>query len=43
MENKEVTVEIEGKQINRKVRYNRNDGLYIIYQNKKYFEYEFSL
>lgn len=31
------------KQIKRKVRYSRSDGLYIIYQNKRYFEYEFSV
>lgn len=43
LENKEVTVEIDGRQIKRKVRYSCSDGLYIVYQNKKYFEYEFSL
>ena len=40
LEDKSVTVEIDGKQITRKVKYNRADGLYIIYQNRKYFEYE---
>ena len=35
-----VTVRIDGKEIERKVRYNNSDGLYIVYQNKKYFEYE---
>ena len=35
-----ITVEIDGKQIERKVRFNRMDGLYVIYQNKKYFHYE---
>ena len=40
LEGKSVTVEIDGKQITRKVKYNRADGLYIIYQNRKYFEYE---
>ena len=39
-ENEIITVEIDGKQIERKVKYNRKDGLYIIYQNRKYFEYE---
>ena len=40
LEGKSVTVEIDEKQITRKVKYNRADGLYIIYQNRKYFEYE---
>lgn len=40
LENEEVTVEINGKIITRKVRYNRADGLYIMYKNMKYFEYE---
>ena len=35
-----VTVRIDGKEIERKVRYNHFDGLYILYQNRKYFEYE---
>ena len=39
-ENQTIIVEIDGKQIERKVKYSRMDGLYIIYQNKKYFEYE---
>ena len=40
LEGEKITVEIDGKQIERKVKYNRMDGLYIVYQNKKYFEYE---
>lgn len=40
IEGGKVTVEIDGKQIERVVRYNHMDGLYIMYQNKKYFEYE---
>lgn len=40
LEGEKVTVDIDGKQIERKVKYNRMDGLYIIYQNRKYFEYE---
>lgn len=39
-ENELITVEIDGKQIDRKVRYNHMDGLYIMYQNRKCFEYE---
>jgi hypothetical protein len=35
-----VTIEIDGKQIERIVRYNHMDGLYIVYKNRKYFEYE---
>lgn len=35
-----VTLEIDGKQIERVVRYNRMDGLYFMYKNYKYFEYE---
>ena len=35
-----ITIEIDGKQIERKVRYSRMDGLYIIYQNRKYFHFE---
>lgn len=41
LENQSVTIEIDGKQVERKVRYNRADGLYIVYKNRKYFEYEF--
>ena len=37
-----VTVRIDGKEIERKARYNNSDGLYIVYQNRKYFEYECS-
>ena len=40
LENQQVTVEIDGKIITRKVRYNRADGLYIMYKKRKYFEYE---
>ena len=40
LEGEKITVEIDGKQIERKVKYNRMDGLYIIYKNRKYFEYE---
>lgn len=36
-----ATIEIDGKQIERVVRYNNADGLYIVYKNCKYFEYEF--
>lgn len=39
-ENERIIIEIDGKQIERKVRYNQVDGLYIMYKNKKYFEYE---
>ena len=39
-EGETITVEIDGKQIERKVRYNRMDGLYIVYKNMKYFKYE---
>lgn len=35
-----IVVEIDGKQIERKVRYSHMDGLYIVYQNRKYFHYE---
>ena len=35
-----ITVRIDGKEIERKVRYNNSDGLYIGYENRKYFEYE---
>lgn len=40
IEGGKITVEINGKLIERIVKYNRMDGLYIIYQNRKYFEYE---
>lgn len=40
-EGEKITIEVDGKVIERKVRYNRTDGLYFIYQNKKYFKYEF--
>lgn len=35
-----VTVEIDGELIERVVKYNHADGLYIMYKNRKYFEYE---
>lgn len=41
IENEKICVEIDGEQIERKVKYNRQCGLYIMYRNKKYFEYEF--
>ena len=40
IEGKKVYVEIDGKKIERTVRYNNADGLYIMYKNSKYFEYE---
>lgn len=39
-EGQTVTVEIDGRPVERKVRFNRTDGLYIVYKNTKYFEYE---
>lgn len=41
LEGEKVIIKIEGVEITRKVRYNHMDGLYIIYKNRKYFEYEF--
>lgn len=41
LEGEKITIEIDGKQAERKIKYNRTDGLYIVYQNRKYFEYEF--
>ena len=40
LEGEKVTVKIDGIEVTRKVKYNRTDGLYIIYKNRKYFEYE---
>lgn len=40
IEGGKVTIEIDGKMIERIVRYNHMDGLYIVYKNNKYFEYE---
>ena len=40
LEGEKVTVKIDGIEVTRKVKYNRMDGLYIIYKNRKYFEYE---
>ena len=42
VENGKITVEIDGKQIERVVRHNKEVGLYIVYKNTMYFEYEFS-
>lgn len=39
-EGQKVTVLINGKEVTRNVKYNRRDGLYIIYDNAKYFESE---
>lgn len=41
LENQKVKVLINGIEIERKVRFNKQDGLYITYKNRKYFEYEF--
>jgi hypothetical protein len=40
-EGERITIKVDGKLIERKVRYNHMDGLYFVYQNKKYFKYEF--
>lgn len=40
LENQYVTVEIDEEIITRKVRYNHVNGLYIMYKNYKYFEFE---
>lgn len=40
VEGGKVTLEINGKEVERVVRYNQTDGLYIVYKNYKYFEYE---
>ena len=40
LEGEKVTVKIDGIEVIRKVKYNRMDSLYIIYKNRKYFEYE---
>lgn len=39
-EGQEVTLSINGTEVTRKVRYNKMDGLYIVYKNRKYFQYE---
>ena len=39
-EGQEVTLSINGIEVTRKVRYNKMDGLYIVYKNRKYFQYE---
>lgn len=41
LEGEKITIKVDGKLIERKVWHNRVDGLYFMYQNKKYFEYEF--
>lgn len=41
LEGEKITIKIDGKHVERKIKYNRTDGLYIVYQNRKYFEYEF--
>lgn len=40
LENQWARVSIEGNHYTRKVRYNKMDGLYIVVDNRKYFEYE---
>ena len=39
-EGHQCTVELDGKAYNRIVRFNCRDGLYIVINNYKYFEYE---
>lgn len=39
-EGETITINIDGNQINRKVRYRKDVGLYIVYKNRMYFEYE---
>lgn len=39
-EGSNVVVKIDGERYERKVRYNKRDGLYIVIKNTKYFEYE---
>jgi hypothetical protein len=41
LEGEKITVRVGNDLIVRKVKYNKRDGLYFIYQYKKYFEYEF--
>lgn len=41
LEGESIVIRVGGKLIQRKVRYSKADGLYFVYQNKKYFEYEF--
>lgn len=41
LEGEKVTVIIDNVEVTRKVKYNCADGLYIVYKNRKYFEYEF--
>lgn len=39
-EGETITVSIDGNVISRKVKYSNKDGLYIMYKNRKQFEYE---
>ena len=39
-EGETITVSIDGNVISRKVKYSNKDGLYIMYKNRKRFEYE---
>ena len=39
-EGETITVNIYGNVVSRKVKYNNKDGLYIMYKNRKQFEYE---
>lgn len=40
-EGKRIRIEINGKETTRRVKYNEHDGLYIIVDKTKLFEYEF--
>lgn len=40
LEDQIVTVELDGKQYTRRVRYRRDCGLYIVINRMMYFEYE---
>ena len=42
LEGETLTIKVNGQLVERKVRYNKSDGLYFIYKNKKYFDYEFT-
>lgn len=39
-EGEKARIILQGKEYRRRVRYNRMDGLYIVIQGRKYFEYE---
>lgn len=41
-EGEQCTVEIDGKIYKRVVRYRRDVGLYIVINNREYYEYEFN-